>query len=143
METISKKSLSILTAGPGSATSIRSGFTLIEVMVALVVFSVLIGMSSQFVASGVNHPFISDRVEPWLGFMEESNIRLKKLPHGSALLSSGVHDDPFPEIIKPTALATWKLEWNSSNLAGYQVASFSALTQQNKHIEWHVYHKTP
>lgn len=112
-------------------------------MVALIVFSVLIGMSSRFVASGINYPFIADRVEPWLGFMEESTQSLKKLPHHSALLNSGVHNDPFPDITKPSALSSWKLEWKSTNQAGYRVACFSALTRQNKPIEWHVYHKTP
>ena len=112
-------------------------------MVALVLFSVLVGMASQFVASGVKHPFVADRVEPWLGFMEESIDTLKKLPHHSALLSTGVHNDPFPGINKPLVLSTWKLEWKSSNLDGYKVACFSALTHQNKLIEWHVYHKTP
>jgi prepilin-type N-terminal cleavage/methylation domain-containing protein len=130
-------------AEQGSAKSIKAGFTLIEVMVALVIFSVLVGMASQFVASGVKYPFVADRVEPWLGFMEESSQALKKLPHHSALLSSGTHTDPFPGIKKPAVLSFWKLEWKSSNLAGYQVACFSAQTQHNKLIEWHVYYKTP
>ena len=130
-------------AEPGSAKFIKPGFTLIEVMVALIVFSVLVGMSSQFVASGVKYPFVADRVEPWLGFMEESSQALKKLPHHSALLSAGTHNDPFPEIRKPAVLDTWKLEWKSCNLAGYRVARFSAQTHHNKLIEWHVYYKTP
>ncbi len=112
-------------------------------MVALVVFSVLVGMASQFVASGVKHPFVGDRVEPWLGFMEKSSEALKNLPHHSALLSPGVHNDPFPGIEKPGVLSSWKLEWKSSNLEGFQTACFSALTQQNKLIEWHVYLKIP
>ncbi|MBT4267050.1 MAG: hypothetical protein HOB38_11040 [Deltaproteobacteria bacterium] len=112
-------------------------------MVALVVFSVLVGMASQFVSSGVQHPFVADRVEPWLGFMEESCETLKKLPDHSALLSPGVHDDPFPDIKKPVVLSSWKLEWKNNNVEGYQVAHFSALTQQNKLIEWYVYRKTP
>jgi prepilin-type N-terminal cleavage/methylation domain-containing protein len=130
-------------AEQGSVKSINAGFTLIEVMVALVIFSVLVGMSSQFVASGVKYPFVADRVEPWLGFMEESSQALKELPHQSALLSPGTHNDPFPGIKKPTVLDTWKLEWQSSNLDGYKAGFFSARTKHNQLFEWHVYHKTP
>lgn len=130
-------------AGQGSARSIRPGFTLIEVMTALVVFSFLVGLGTQFVASGTALPFVSDRVEPWLGFLEESSTTLRKLPAHSPLWNPGVYEDPFPAISKPPALSSWKLAWVSTNLAGYRAARFSAVTRQNKTIEWYVYTRVP
>jgi hypothetical protein len=111
-------------------------------MVALVVFSVLVGMGSRFVASGVRQPFVADRVEPWLQFMEESRISVQSLSPQSPQLASGTHKDPFPGIAKPGVLTSWQLEWKSTGLEGYRAAHFVTLTQHHKTIEWYVFHKT-
>lgn len=123
--------------------STRRGFTLIEVMIALVVFSVLVGMGSRFVAGGISQPFVADRVEPWLRLMENSRIALQKLPPDSGLLASGIHTEPFPELGRPDMLSHWQLEWVSTSLEGVQAARFSAETKHNRTIEWYVFQKTP
>lgn len=110
-------------------------------MIALVVFSMLIGMSGQFISAGVNRPFVADRIEPWLQLMEKSRISLQKLSQDSPLRSSGVHQDPFPELAKPRDMSGWKLEWRSTSLEDYQAACFSAKTRLNKSVEWHVFQK--
>lgn len=123
--------------------STRRGFTLMEVMIALVVFSVLVGMGSRFISAGISQPFVADRVEPWLRLMESSRVALQKLTPGSRLLAPGIHKDPFPDLDKPAMLSHWQLEWISTSLEGVQAARFSAMTKHNRTIEWHVFHKTP
>lgn len=111
-------------------------------MVALVIFSVLVGMGSRFVASGVRQPFVADRVEPWLQLMEESRISIQNLSLQSPLLAPGTHKNPFPGIAKPAVLSSWQLDWKNTGLVGYRAAHFAAVTQHHKTIEWYVFHKT-
>ncbi len=129
--------------GRGSVMSIKKGFTLIEVMIAMVVFSMLVGMGSRFISTGISQPFVADRVEPWLQLMENSRVSLQKLPLDSPLLTPGIHKDPFPDINRPSMMSGWQLEWEETSLEGFQAAHFSATTKQNRIIDWHVFHKTP
>ncbi|MCP4754333.1 MAG: hypothetical protein GY866_25900 [Proteobacteria bacterium] len=112
-------------------------------MVSLVIFSTLIGLSGRFVATGLNYPFIADRVEPWLVFMEETSLALKNLPNESELLIPGIHKNPFPWITPPANLDAWKLEWRGDAPTGIITAVFTATTNRKRIIEWYVYRKTP
>lgn len=114
-----------------------------EVMIALVVFSILIGTGSRFIAAGVSQPFVSDRVEPWLRLMEDSRTALQALSPGDPLLTAGVHDHPFTGLPQPAAMTHWQLEWKSTSLDGYRAAAFIATTPQDRIIEWYVFYKDP
>jgi len=99
-------------------------------------------MSSSFIAAGVNRPFVVDRVEPWLQFMEDCRFAVIGLSPQSQLLAAGAHEEPFPELERPAAISGWQMEWVTTSLEGWRVARFSATTLHQKTIQWHVFHKS-
>jgi prepilin-type N-terminal cleavage/methylation domain-containing protein len=118
----------------------KIGVTLIEVMVALVVFSFLIGLSSRFVVSAVDRPYVLNRVEPWLTFIEQTYQSMARLSDDSTLLLPGRHTDPFPGLTQPPDLTAWWLDWEDTNLDEVMAARFTATTIQGRTIEWYLYH---
>lgn len=112
-----------------------------EVLVSLVIFSLFLGMATQFVAGGMKSPFIIDRVEPWSNFMEESLQELNQLVLDSELLEEGVHSSPFPKLSLPPDLEEWSLTWVRNNLPDYQTALFVAKSRNGKEIQWRGYKK--
>ncbi len=60
--------------------SSNSGITLIEVMVGLVIFSMLIGLSSNLVKQGMDTPFVSNHMEKWLKLLDKTNTIVLNLP---------------------------------------------------------------
>ena len=126
----------------GPAKSIDTGFTLIEVLISIVIFSLAIGLSSSLVATGMKYPFISHPVEPWLNFMIESTQAITVLPADSAL-TSGKHSNPLPITPVPDNLKSWKIEWKNSQLPGVKYAIFSAEVKGISNINWRIYRKLP
>lgn len=127
--------------GQESARFIKKAITLIEVMVALIIFSSMIGMASDYVSSALTRPFVTDRAESWLVFMDQVNQTLQELPLESPLIGNSIHSNPFPDIDKPGSLKTWQLKWVENNLNNYATAQFTATTHQNRSIEWTVHKK--
>ena len=119
------------------------GVTLLEVMISLIIFSSLVGLSSKYVNSVTNRPFIMYRVEPCLVFMERVSQALEELPDDSNLLQDGVHDNPFPDINQPRNIKSLRLEWIDNNLERYGTAKFTATTNLDKTIEWYVNKEKP
>lgn len=114
-----------------------------EVMVSLAVFSILIALSGRFIATGVKQPFVTERVEPWLVFLEETSLALESLEKGAEISAPGVHPNPFPLLEIPQDLDSWKLEWVGSDLPGVKLAVFSATTRQKQTIEWKIFKESP
>ncbi|PCI24678.1 MAG: hypothetical protein COB67_11405 [SAR324 cluster bacterium] len=120
---------------PGSGSP---GITLIEVLISLVIFSVALGLSSRFIAAGMQHPFIKAPVDPWLLFISHTEEKLGNLPANSILLQDGKHPSPFPELTPPTNLQRWSLEWEENSL-GQGNALFEATNKDGKKIQWRIF----
>lgn len=129
-------------AEPEPPKSIETGFTLIEVLISVVIFSLAIGLSSNLIATGMKQPFISHPVEPWLNFMVESTQALAALPAQSPL-TVGNHSNPLPIRPVPDNLKSWKIEWKNSQLPGVKYAIFSVEVKGRSKIFWRVYRKNP
>ena len=123
-------------------TYTKFAFTLIEVMVALVVFSLMVGLSSRFISTGMQYSYVNERVEPWLVYMEEVTTAFQAAPKSATLLSLGDHENPFPHLHQPDDFTSLKLELRESEVSGLKIAIFTAVNQHQKEIVWRIYRKT-
>ena len=114
------------------------GITLIEVLISMVIFSVALGLSSQFIATGMQYSHIRDPVEPWLTFMSQTEEKIRTLSEDSDLWKEGEHSAPFPELNVPTNLQDWSLQWEENSL-GQSNALFKATRKDGRKIQWRVF----
>lgn len=121
--------------------STNSAFTLVEVMVAMVIFSLLIGLSGRFISAGLKQSYVGERVEPWLFYIGEVTTMLQKLPDDSNLLLPGIHNSPFALNSEPNDFKSLKLEWINSGHSGLKIAICTATNQQQIEIIWNIYRK--
>jgi len=119
----------------------NSGYTLVEVMVAMIIFSLLIGLSGKFISAGLKQSFAGEPVEPWLLYIGEVTTTLQTLPDDSALFISGIHKTPFSLDSQPNDFKALKMEWMNSEYPGLKTAVFTATNQQHKEITWNIYRK--
>lgn len=121
----------------------KKGTSLIEVMVAISVFSVVLGISSELVATGLKLPFAIVNLDSWSNFMEDSILVLRKEPEDSDIFKQVLVKDPFPKMKKPEDLSLWTLEWKPNNLTGYKTAFFRAKSKYGFEVNWRTYKKFP
>ena len=129
-------------AGFEKAIFSKAGVTLIETMISLIVFSIVIGMSSNLVRKGLDYPFIVSRAESWTSFLEQVNRAILNLPEDTDLTSIRTDKVPLNQIPLPTDLVSWKVVWEDSSINQMKTGSFSANIRQGKKIRWKIYKKT-
>lgn len=115
------------------------GVTLIEVMIAMIVFSSAIGLVSGIVQKGINRPFLVYGVEPWLRLVEESSNAIQNLPVGFEPSSITLKTQALNQIQKPLDLESWDLNWQLNQEAGVHIAAFSATSTTGKSFQWNIY----
>ncbi len=129
--------------GCAQVKSINPGITLIEVMISMVIFSTLIGLSGQLIKKGIERPFAVEKIEPWLNYIQDTSLALQNIPNNSHLINPGSHTNPFSQFQPPGGLKLLKLEWQESNLGDVKIALFTATTIHGKIIKWRSYKKVP
>jgi prepilin-type N-terminal cleavage/methylation domain-containing protein len=117
----------------------ETGLTLIEVMVAMIIFSSAIGMVTNIVIKGVERPFAVYGAEPWLYLVEASNREILNLPAGFESSMITVTTPPLNQVQKPPDLRSWELNWQMSDDTGIRVATFSATSFLGKSFQWRIY----
>ena len=121
----------------------KHGTTLIEVMVALIVFSVAISITSQFVKKGIDYPFISHSVEKWIMFVEKASSFTQELPSGADLGTLNPDTHPFNTLVLPADAETWAIEVQDTNLESLSAITFSVKTSyENRSYQWRIYRTT-
>lgn len=123
------------------AKSFDFGVTLIEMMVGLVIFSCLIGLSSNLIHKGTEFPFVSVQVERWLKLVDETNTAVQLLPEDFNLQLFRIENAPLNQLTLPVDLISWRLKWLDNNREDLKTAEFSATTNQGKKIVWRVHKK--
>ena len=108
-------------------------------MISLVVFSVVIGMSSSMVKKGMEYPFIIYDSETWVSFMEEVNMVILVLPRNTDLESIRTDTLPLNRIQQPPDLINWQVNWRDSEMNQMKAAVFSAESRQGKTFEWRIF----
>ena len=99
----------------------KAGITLIEVLMALIIFSAMIAFSSNYITAGLKMPYVLTSLEEWLNFIETSPQELS------------TH--------LPSDIKNWSVKWQGSNLRDYKVANISAQSNSGIQIQWNVYVK--
>ncbi len=126
-------------AGYEPVRSIKRGITLIEVMISLILFSVILGLSSDLIRQGLDYPFIVHHIEPWINFMEEVDQAVKGLPEDTHPEAIRTDTPPLNRIKTPRDLKDWQVDWKTSDQPNGKVAKFSARTRQGKVLNWRIY----
>lgn len=119
----------------------KRGTTLIEVMIALVVFSFSIGLTSGFVREGIEYPYIAGGVSDWLNFIEDLSALIQTLPADSDLDKIEVNKAPFNSIAKPSNLKSWAIHTKTSNIESTFVFRIEMVSKQNRYFEWFLFKK--
>lgn len=114
----------------------NSAYSLIEVMVSMIIFSLLLLMSGKFVSLGMQRPFTYHPVEQWTTFIEITHQKIQQLPKENSIIIPSVIDQPFQELKYPDNLSTLRLTWVDSSISEYKVAHFTSTTDQGKTFEW-------
>lgn len=120
---------------------IKPGVTLIEMMVAMMIFSTVLGLATNLVKESTATPFISSHVEAWLTLIDETGIAVKELTGSASAWDLGVHQPPFSHLKKPKDLKLWDIKKRNCN-PDLVMIEFTALTIQNKKLQWRFYKKT-
>jgi prepilin-type N-terminal cleavage/methylation domain-containing protein len=116
------------------------GVTLVEVLTSMVIFALLIGMTSRLIGTAAVYPFVSDTVEPWLNYMEDTGLTFRQLPDESEYLFHGVYDDPFSGLKKPIRLNHLEMRvMQDAHNPGLLTAHFSATSFYGKTYTWKSY----
>lgn len=116
------------------------GTTLVEVMVAMIVFMLIVGMTGRLLSTAVSYPFSTRPVEPWLNYMEEITRQYQRLPIGSLYLQTGTFSDPFPAVEKPADFIRLNMAvTEDSELPGLAVARFHVTNSHEKTYGWRSY----
>ncbi len=123
-------------------SSKTAGITLIEVMISMVIFSFVLGMTSNFIKKGMEQPFAMFGVEEWINLIEESDRIVLNLQANPGIESIGVDYHLFHAIDKPRNFKSWKLEWQETNLPQVKAATFWATSTANRTYQWKIYRNT-
>ena len=116
------------------------GFTLVEVLVAVFLFTFAIAMSSEFISSGVKSNQEMNHPERWLNYLVAVEKAFQALPQDHPYLSQGVHDNPFPEIQLPEFVTLLSVRWDltqSEEKVGR--ARFTAVIKDGNKRQWSIY----
>lgn len=118
--------------------SINPGVTLIEVMVAMVIFSAALGLATNLINEGLKTPFHTNPVENWLQLIDETGIAINKLTGESSTWVLQTDQPPFNQLTLPKNLKSWSIDKKplTPTLA---MVEFTALTHENKKIQWRFY----
>lgn len=116
----------------------QTGFSLIETLVAVFIFSISVYMASLFIQISVARPFSLVPPEKWTAVMDLSRQRFLALPNGHSLLQPGKYETPFSleEILNHTPsyqLNTWPPD-DTSWICG----EFSTNLNDQKQLKWEV-----
>ena len=115
-----------------------------EVLISMIIFMLIIGMSSQYISTASYYPFISYPIEPWLNYIEDVSLSYQRVPGDSIFLSPGSFIDPFPNIVKPTSLNQVEMLITVHPLLpGLLVAQFQATSSHEKKYHWRSYKIRP
>ncbi len=125
--------------GQDEARSSESGVTLIEVMISIVVFSIMLGMASDFVKKGMEHSFVAVNVEDWLNLIEESSKLVSTMAYSLETSLIGTDDFPYSKIKKPMNLKDWSVKWEKTNLPNVRAAQFHAISLKHQSFKWIVF----
>jgi len=114
----------------------RSAFSLMEVMISMVIFSILLVLSGKLVSLGMQRPFVYQAVEDWTNFMELTHQRIQQLSANDILLNQTSIDQPFKDLEYPSSSKQFRLTWEKSSIPEFKVAIFTLTTDQGKTFEW-------
>lgn len=110
-----------------------------EVMVSLIVFSILMGMSSRLVEKGFEVPYFSTNSPEWLELIDKTSIIVTELPPDYDPLLLKADSQAFVSLKKPSDFKTWNISWGTTNLENASVCEFSAQTIYGKTVEWKIF----
>jgi prepilin-type N-terminal cleavage/methylation domain-containing protein len=119
--------------------SFESGVTLIEVMISLVIFSLMLGMTSNLVRKGMEYPFVMSGVEQWVQLIEETGRLIQFSDYNSEIEITGENDARLMTLKKPRDFKSLKLEWKATNLPHVRTAVFTAESLSKRTYQWKVY----
>lgn len=111
-----------------------------EVMIGMIIFLMLIGLTGKLVSTTSNYPFVSHPVESWLNYIERINTEVQQLSDNSNLLNPGVFFDPFPNMDQPSDLIQLKMMVGIENgNSDLKIIQFYGTTTLGKTYEWRIY----
>ncbi len=117
----------------------ESGVTLIEVMISIMVFSIMLGMASNFVKKGMEHPFVGVKVEDWLNLVEQSSMLTSTMAYSFETITIGTDEVPYDKIKRPIDLKEWSIKWKETNLPNVKAAEIHAVNVNHKSFKWIIF----
>ncbi len=114
------------------------GVTLLEVLISMLILSLAVGLSSQFISSATNHHKIRVGYSHLLEFIDQTQHRVLNLSADSPLRIKSVHQNPFPELNKLKEIKDWNLRWEFNNLE-QDNALITVNTRENNQIKWKIF----
>lgn len=116
----------------------KKGFSLIEAMIALMLFSMAIYFAGMFVTSSMNRPFIRSSPDRWNQFMMEISTQYLQLSGEHSMLATGSYENPFQSKETPTDFKSLILKTVPSPDHLLICGKFTAFTTNDHQLEWKV-----
>lgn len=126
-------------AASGKKLYKNEAFTLIEVLISIIIFSWIIGITSNQIEPVSNQYIAVSNIGTQLTLVQKTNYYFVSLSKDSNYLKAGSHQIPIDEILSTKLIKTLKLDTTHNYSPDYIIGKFTTIDFQSQEKNWYVY----